>query len=177
MRFLMTAALAMVTVVALSAAELPRAAKPLKLRTLDGQEITLSQLHGKVVAVFFFSTDCPHCQHTTEVLNPIYAAWKSRGLEILGLAVNPTAASNLADFKQKFGAAFPLGLTTRSDWSSFGEFSVMTNPYVPYMIIVDRNGMIREQHPGQDREFWLDQENNLRQSFDALLKEPVKKHS
>jgi peroxiredoxin len=155
----------------------PRVAKPLSLKTLDGQEITLNQLHGKVVAVFFFSTDCPHCQHTTTILNPIYAAWKSRGLEILGLAVNPTAASNLPDFKQKFGAAFPLGLTTRSDWSRFGEFSVMNNPYVPFMIIVDRNGMIREEHPGQDRDFWLDQENNLRQSFDALLKEPVKKPS
>jgi peroxiredoxin len=177
MRFLTTAALAMATALALHAGEVPRAAKPLSLKTLDGQEITLNQLHGKVVAVFFFSTDCPHCQHTTTILNPIYAAWKSRGLEILGLAVNPTAASNLPDFKQKFGAAFPLGLTTRSDWSRFGEFSVMNNPYVPFMIIVDRNGMIREEHPGQDRDFWLDQENNLRQSFDALLKEPVKKPS
>jgi peroxiredoxin len=177
MRFLTTAALAMVTALALQAGEVPRAAKPLTLKTLDGHEIALQQLRGKVVAVFFFSTDCPHCQHTTEVLNPIYAEWKSRGLEILGLAVNPSAASNLPQFKEKFGAAFPLGLTTRSDWSRFGDFSVMNNPYVPFMIIVDRNGVIREQHPGRDGEFWADQENNLRHSFDTLLKEPVKKPS
>jgi hypothetical protein len=93
------------------------------------------------------------------------------------LAVNPSAAGNLADFKQKFGAAFPLGLTTRAEWSAFGEFSVMYNPYVPYLIIVDRNGVVREEHPGQDRTFWLDQENNLRQSFDALLKEHAKKRA
>jgi cytochrome c biogenesis protein CcmG, thiol:disulfide interchange protein DsbE len=177
MRFLTTAALAMATTLALHAGDVPRPAKPLTLKTLDGQEIALNQLHGKVVAVFFFSTDCPHCQHTTQVLNPIYAAWKSRGLEILGLAVNPSAAGNLQEFKQKFGAAFPLGLTTRSDWSGFGEFSVMYNPYVPYLIIVDRNGVVREEHPGQDRTFWLDQENNLRESFDTLLKERAKKAS
>jgi hypothetical protein len=95
----------------------------------------------------------------------------------LGLAVNPSASGNLKEFQQKYGAQFPIGLTTRADWSSFGEFSVMHNPYVPYMIIVDRNGVVREEHPGQDRRYWLDQENNLRQSFETLLKEPVKKPS
>jgi thiol-disulfide isomerase/thioredoxin len=132
-------------------------------------------LRGKVVAVMFFSTDCPHCQQTTQVLNPIYAEWKARGLEILGLAVNDSAAGNLKQFKEKFGAQFPLGLTTRAEWSRVGEFSVMHNPYVPYMLIVDRNGMIREEHPGQDRAFWLEQEKKLRESFDTLLKEPAKK--
>ena len=175
MRFLPAAALAIASVLTLQAGEVPRPAKPLKLKTLEGQEITLSQLRGKVVAVMFFSTDCPHCQQTTQLLAPIYAEWKSRGLEILGLAVNPSAAGNLGEFKQKYGAAFPVGLTTRADWSSFGEFSVMHNPYVPYMLIVDRNGVIREEHPGQDRAYWLDQEKNLRESFDSLLKEPAKK--
>ena len=175
MRFLPAAALAILTALTLQAGEVPRPAKPLKMKSIEGQEITLSQLRGKVVAVMFFSTDCPHCQQTTEVLGPIYAEWKSRGLEILGLAVNPSAAGNLQEFKQKHGAAFPLGLTTRSDWSGFGEFSVMHNPYVPYLLIVDRNGVIREEHPGQDRAYWLDQEKRLRESFDALLKEPAKK--
>jgi peroxiredoxin len=175
MRFLTTAALVMATGLGLQAADVPRPAKPLKMKTLAGQEISLSQLRGKVVAVMFFSTDCPHCQQTTQILAPIYAEWKSRGLEIWGLAVNPSASGNLQEFSQKFGAAFPVGLTTRSDWSSFGEFSVMHNPYVPYMIIVDRNGVIREEHPGQDRAYWLDQEKNLRQSFDSLLKETAKK--
>lgn len=175
MRFLTTAALALVIALTLQAGDVPRPAKPLKLKTLEGKEITLDQLRGKVVAVMFFSTDCPHCQHTAQVLAPMYAEMKPRGLEILGLAVNPSASGNLKDFQQKFGAQFPLGLTTRADWSGFGEFSVMHNPYVPYMLIVDRNGVIREEHPGQDRRFWLDQENNLRQSFETLLKEPAKK--
>jgi peroxiredoxin len=175
MRFLPAAALAIASVLTLQAGEVPRPAKPLKMKSIEGQEISLSQLRGKVVAVMFFSTDCPHCQQTAQLLNPIYAEWKSRGLEILGLAVNPSAAGNLQEFRQKFGATFPLGLTTRSDWSSFGEFSVMHNPYVPYLLIVDRNGVIREEHPGQDRAYWLDQEKNLRQSFDSLLKETAKK--
>ena len=177
MRFLPTVALALLSALTLQAAEVPRPAKPLTLKSMDGREISVEQLRGKVVAVLFFSTDCPHCQQTTQVLNPIYAEWKARGLEILGLAVNDTAAGNLGQFKQKFGAEFPLGLTTRSDWSRFGEFSVMHNPYVPYLIIVDRNGVIREEHPGQDRNFWMDQENNLRQSFDTLLKEHAKPSS
>jgi hypothetical protein len=43
------------------------------------------------------------------------------------------------------------------------------------MLIVDRNGVIREEHPGQDRKFWLEQESNMRQAFETLLKEPAKK--
>jgi peroxiredoxin len=175
MRFLTTAALALVIALTLQAGDVPRPAKPLKLKTLEGPEITLEQLRGKVVAVMFFSTDCPHCQHTAQVLAPMYAEMKPKGLEILGLAVNPSASGNLKEFQQKFGGQFPMGLTTRSDWSAFGEFSVMHNPYVPYLLIVDRNGVIREEHPGQDRKFWLDQENNLRQSFETLLKETAKK--
>jgi peroxiredoxin len=175
MRFLTTAALALIVALTLQAGEVPRPAKPLTLKTIEGQEVTLEQLRGKVVAVMFFSTDCPHCQTTTQLLGPMYQELKPRGLEILGLAVNPSASGNLKDFQQKFGAEFPVGLTTRSDWSAFGEFSVMHNPYVPYIIIVDRNGVVREEHPGQDRRYWLDQENNLRQSFESLLKESAKK--
>jgi hypothetical protein len=109
------------------------------------------------------------------VLNPLYTEMKAKGFEIMGLAVNPGAAGNLRDFQQKFAPLFPIGLTTRADWARFGEFSLMYNPYVPFMIMVDRNGQIREEHPGQDRAFWLEQEKSLRQSFETLLKEPAKK--
>ena len=97
----------------LFAGDVPRAAVPLKMTTLEGKSISLEQLRGKVVVVMFFNTDCPHCQKTTQILNPIYEQWKSRGLEILGLAMNPSASYNLAEFGKKYGATFPLALTTR----------------------------------------------------------------
>ncbi len=160
---------------ALFAGEVPRPAKPLKATTLEGKTISLEQLKGKVVMVMFFNTDCPHCQKTTELLHPIYKEWKSRGLEILGLALNPSAAQNLGEFAQTYHAEFPLALTTRGECTRFAEIPLMERFYVPYIMFVDRNGMVRAEHPGQDRRFYADQENNIRAQLDALLKEPAKK--
>ena len=156
----------------LTAGKLPRPAASLDLKTMDGKTISLSSLKGKVVAVMFFSTDCPHCQQTTEMFGPIYDQWKARGFEILGLAVNPTASTNLKSFAMRFKAQFPLGLSTTSECNRFADESVMRRFSVPYLFLVDRQGRVRAEHPGADREFWTKQEQNIRTAVDALLKEP-----
>ncbi len=169
-----TLGLLLLGALALQAGKVPRPAAALEVKTLDGKAISLSGLKGKVVAVFFFSTDCPHCQQTTQFLNPIYAEWKSRGLEILGLAVNPSANTNLKAFADQFGAKFPLALSTTSECNRFSEESVMRRFTVPYLLIVDRQGNVREEHPGADRDFWAGQQQNLPATLDALLKERPK---
>lgn len=151
-----------------SAGQLPRKAGPLTLKTMDGKEVTLASQKGKVVAVMFFSTDCPHCQTTAEKLAPIYAEYKPQGIEIMALAVNPTAAGNLGQFISNHNVKFPIGLTTRSTWDMFSGLSVMSRHYVPHLLIVDKEGNIREDHPGEDRAFWADQEAKIRATFDAL---------
>jgi len=42
---------------------------------------------------------------------------------------------------------------------------------VPYLLLVDRQGRIRGDHPGRDREFWLNQNANVPAAFEALLNE------
>jgi len=151
------------------AGELPRQAGELSLKTISGEQITLGSLKGKVVAVMFFSTDCPHCQSTAEKLAPIYAEYKPKGLEILALAVNPSAAANLGEFVSNHKVKFPIGLTTRSTWDLFAGLSIMSRHYVPHLLIIDKQGAIVEDHPGEDRAFWADQEARVRATFDALL--------
>jgi len=173
-RVMKTLGLLLLSALALQAGKVPRPAAALEAKTLDGKTISLSDLKGKVVAVMFFSTDCPHCQQTTQLLNPIYAEWKSRGLEILGMAVNPSANTNLKAFADQFGAKFPLALSTTSECNRFSEESVMRRFTVPYILFVDRQGQVREEHPGADRNFWVGQEQNLPAALDALLKERPK---
>ncbi len=169
-----TLGLLLLSVLALQAGKVPRPAASLEAKTIDGRTINLSDLKGKVVAVMFFSTDCPHCQQTTQLLNPIYAEWKSRGLEILGMAVNPNASTNLRAFADQFGAKFPLALSTTSECNRFSEESVMRRFTVPYILFVDRQGQVREEHPGADRDFWVGQQQNIPAALDALLRERPK---
>lgn len=164
--------LTLAAVTVLSAADLPREATPLELRTLEGRTISLDSLKGKAVAVMFFSTDCPHCQHTAELLGPMYDEFGPKGLEILGCAVNPSAAGNLDDFQREHDVEFPLGLCTRSTWTTFTDMPATARPYVPHIVFVDRAGRIREDHPGRDRIFWVNQEKKLREAFEELTSEP-----
>ena len=153
----------------LGAAQTPREATPLLFNTYKGEKVSLADMKGKVVAVMFFSTDCPHCQNTATLLAPIYSEYKAKGFEILGLAVNPSAAANIDEFADKYGVQFPMGLATRSQWTTFCRLPVMGNPYVPHMVFVDKNGVIQEDHPGEDRAFWAEQEAKIRSTVQRLL--------
>ena len=153
------------------AGSVPREAPSLSLRTSTGSTVTLESLRGKVVAVLWISTDCPHCQETCETLAPIYEEFSKDGLEILGMAVNQNAPGNIDDFKKEHKVAFPIGVSNRSDWMRFADLSVMARTYVPYMMIVDRNGTIRYEHTGRDQEFWENQEEQFRNEVGELLAE------
>ena len=164
----------LVTLLPLAAGDVPRAAPEMTVKVFGGGSLSLEQLRGKVVMMMFFSTDCSHCQTTTRLLGPIYDELKPQGFEIVGVAINPSAAGNLGTFAKNFGAKFPLALGTRSDCTRFAEISVMARFYVPYLFLVDRNGNIREEHEGGDRRFFGDQAKNIRATVEALLKEPAK---
>jgi peroxiredoxin len=154
----------------LSVSAPPRTAS-LKVTTMDGRKLTLDQMRGKVVLVMFFSTDCPHCQRTTQVLRPLYEELRPQGLEIVGIAINPAASGNLQSFARKYGAEFPLSLGTRGDCTRFAGISVMARFYVPYLFFVDKNGIIRQRHDGSDRVFYRNEAQNIRNAIQTLLKE------
>ena len=170
MRFLTLALTALLTAATLSA-ELPRDATKLEFRTYDGKQVSIEGLKGKAVAVMFFSTDCPHCQHTTEILGPIYEEFQPKGLEIVALAVNPSAAANLKDFVAEYGAKFLVGLGTTDQWTRFADLSATARPYVPHLLFVNKAGKIVEDHPGLDRKFWLNQETAIREAAERLTAE------
>lgn len=163
---------ALVSTLGLSAGDVPREAPALELKTTDGKVVSLADLKGKVVAVLWISTDCPHCQETCEAFAPIYSEFASQGLEIMAMAVNPRAPANIDSFKSKHGVNFPIGVSMRSDWVRFADLSVMARPYVPYMMLVDRNGVIRYEHAGRDQAFWSDEVNHFRKELAELLAEP-----
>ena len=147
----------------------PHPARELAFRTADGKPIRLADYKGKVVAVMFFSTDCPHCQNTTAFLSTIYDQYAAKGVEFFGLAVNPNAPGNIDQFISTYRVKFPMGLTTRSTWAEFGEFPITQNTYVPHMMFIDKAGNVAEDHPGKDREFWMAQQTGIPATLDRLL--------
>src|SRR5690606_11980624 len=126
----------------LTAGAVPRPAKPLQFKALDGSVVSMEKLRGKAVLVMFFSTDCPHCQQAAARMAPVFRQLRPKGFEIIGLAMNPGAEANLRSFAQKYEVEYPIGVATRNDFAAFAELSLMQRFYYPYFLYVDPKGVV-----------------------------------
>src|SRR5947207_2063281 len=94
--------LLLATSLAVWAADLPRKCPEFSLHLADGKDLALSQLRGKVVALAFISTTCPHCQRYTQTLSAIQKEYATRGVQVLAAAFNDGAQSLLPAFLAQF---------------------------------------------------------------------------
>lgn len=152
------------------AAAAPRPAQPFKGVSYDSRSVSLEALKGKAAVVMFFSTDCPHCQDTATRIDPIYRELRGQGLEIVGLSLNRTDNAGLRTFAQRFGASFPLALSSRAEFSRIAGVSVMTRIYYPYLLFLDRDGVIQDEHQGSERTWFDALEANFRETVGKLLR-------
>ena len=161
----------------LANAQVPRRAPEYTVKLTTGRQIPLSSYRGKVVALMFVSTDCPHCQETCRYMEMVQRQYGARGLQTLAVAFNPMAIMLVQEFINKSGATFPVGYEERDAVFAFLQRSTKLQTYVPIMVLIDRNGVIREQHLGDDPIFTADPTTRemlqLRAAIDRLLKEPA----
>lgn len=123
----------------------------------QGQKL-LSQYRGKVVALEFIATTCPHCQAASHVMTQHQKELGARGLQALDVAINaldtspnPNSANTVvANFVRDYQVGFPVGWVTRDQFMSFMGFSVLDRVVVPQLVLIDRKGMIHYQTPAGD---------------------------
>lgn len=109
MRFLPVAAL-LLPALALQAQTPPvlRHSPEFVLRYNDGHQTLLSSYRGKVIALLFVHTTCPHCQHTSQVFTEIQKEYGARGFQTLDVAFNSMANLYVPDFIKGFGIGYPV---------------------------------------------------------------------
>ncbi len=78
-------------------------------RTLDGKKIRLSDLSGKVILVNIWAPWCEPCSKEAKGFVNLYKKYRSKGFEILGVAVR-TDADEVNKFADKYGVTWPLGI-------------------------------------------------------------------
>src|SRR5579871_4656682 len=133
--------------------DLPRPAPPFTISRAGAPPIQLSQLKGKVVALAFINTGCPHCQNLTlTALIPLSKEFATKGVQFVEIAFNPTAAQEVPDFIQKFNPPFPVGWSTDTAVRTFLGYTANDGrlAYVPHMAFIDAKGMLRDDFPAAD---------------------------
>jgi thiol-disulfide isomerase/thioredoxin len=121
-------------------AGLPRVGAPapeVAVKALDGQELDLAALKGKVVVVNVWATWCGPCRAEMPMLDAFYQAHRSTGLALIGLSAD--RSRDLADVRRVMAAfAYPAGLLSQARTDTLGDQRIL-----PVTFIVDRAGVVR----------------------------------
>ena len=152
----------------LPGADIPRPAPAATYRTPTGATINLADYKGKVVALEFLITTCPACQRCSGLLQRMQQEYGPRGFQALGVATNDMAHMLVPDYVKQFGLTYPVGFAPRDKAHEFLQIPLMLIMYVPQLVFIDREGVIRAQYGGQDK-FFTNEEANMRSQIEALL--------
>jgi len=154
----------------LTAAEIPRAAPDLAIPLPNGKQVKISDYRGKVLCLVFILTTCPHCQRTTQLLEGIYKDLAPKGFEVLEAALNDNP--DVPSFVSNFKVPWPVGTGGVMTAIDFIQLPKDKRPLVPFVVFIDRHGMIRAQYTGADEGFFdAQQEQHLRAEAEKLLSE------
>jgi thiol-disulfide isomerase/thioredoxin len=147
-----------------------RKAPPLTFHLPGGSEKTLSDFRGKIVALEFIQTTCPHCQAASHVMTKLQKDLGSRGFQAIDLAINTTSDEDIAGFKEGQQTNFLVGWIGINEMGHFLNLTPGVRFVVPQMVLIDRKGDIRFQTPPLGSETAL-VEDILRQRVLELLNE------
>jgi peroxiredoxin len=151
-------------------AMLPRPATDFAINLPGNKQIHISQYKGKTVVLAFILTYCTHCQSAIRALGNVQNEFGARGVQVLATATEDTAAAALPEFLRKFAPPFPVGFNKAGDFMSFMQHSPMLVPYMPALMFIDKDGIIRAQYEGRDP--FLNEaatETNIRAKLEELL--------
>lgn len=130
----------------LPAATVDGAVRPMapdwSLTDLDGQTRRLQDFRGQIVLLNFWATWCPPCREEIPALVRLHAAYRERGVHIIGVAVESGSRHAISQFAQGFGMTYPILL---GDIATAQRYRVRG---VPVSFLIDGEGRVVRRWSG-----------------------------
>ena len=113
------------------------------LQLLDGTDLKLTQLEGKVRLVYFWFSNCPPCMKITPHLVSLQKRFMAQNFSVIGLNADRILElsypeSERLSYLEKYKINFPIGHLTGKVQEAYGGIQLF-----PSLFLVDKKGIIR----------------------------------
>ncbi len=116
-------------------------APEISLINMEGNQINLSDLKGKVVLIDFWASWCGPCRNNNPRLIKLYQKYHDKGFEILGVSID----NNAQDWKQAVNEDHLewIQVDDKNGWNA-STAKVYNVNAIPSSFLIDKDGIIRE---------------------------------
>jgi len=117
-----------------------KSAKDFTVTSLQGGSLKLSEQKGKVVLIDFWATWCAPCRAEVPHLKTLYADFKAKGFEIIGISLDRDE-QDLKKYIEENGLTWPIAFSGKA-WKdeTAALYGVQS---IPSMWLIDRQGILR----------------------------------
>jgi thiol-disulfide isomerase/thioredoxin len=112
----------------------------------DGTPVALNAFRGKALLLNFWATWCPPCVEELPLINAFYQENKSKGWNVLGLAVDKPSA--VVSFLNKMPLAFPVAIADLAGVGLGRQLGNLTGS-LPFSVVLDRTGNAIQRKMGR----------------------------
>jgi peroxiredoxin len=124
-------------------AQVGKQAPAFSLPAANGKTVDLADFKGKVLVLNFWATWCPPCRAEIPDFIKAYGSFKSKGVEILGVALDQNGWEAVKPFITKQKITYPVVLGGAEIAAEYGGVSS-----IPTTFIINRSGKIVDQQIG-----------------------------
>jgi thiol-disulfide isomerase/thioredoxin len=107
------------------------------LQSLDGKNMSLSDLRGKAVLLNFWATWCGPCKIEMPWFIELQKQYGAQGLQIVGVAMDDSSKEDIAKFANDMGVNYPVLLGKEAVGDAYGGV-----PALPETFFIGRDGKI-----------------------------------
>lgn len=114
-----------------------------QLVTVDGQQLTASDLKGKYLVVQVWATWCPYCHRQNANLKELVRRTQGGDLQVIGLSVDKKEETVL-NYVKKNEINFPVAMMTPELDQAIGK-----RRGIPEIYVIDPSGRVIQKDVGQ----------------------------
>jgi cytochrome c biogenesis protein CcmG/thiol:disulfide interchange protein DsbE len=109
-----------------------------QLLDVTGRPVRLADHRGHGVWINFWASWCAPCQSETPTLRAMDQAYRSQGLDVIGISVKESTAADVSAYAQRYDLAYTIAADLIGDVKDlYGVYAL------PTQVFVDPNGVVR----------------------------------